>query len=163
MVPPSSHGISRAPRYFGYCSSTFVFTYRILTFFDQPSHAVRLTIAVLNAVLNPERIAPLGLASSAFARHYSQNLGWFLFLALLRCFSSGGSPHIPILFSIWYTSYTCMDCSIRKSTDQSVLTAPRSLSQLITSFIGSQCQGIRPALLLALPFASCSMSSLWNC
>ena len=163
MVPPSSHGISRAPRYFGYCSSTFVFTYRILTFFDQPSHAVRLTIVVLNAVLNPERIAPLGLASSAFARHYSQNLGWFLFLALLRCFSSGGSPHIPILFSIWYTSYTCMDCSIRKSTDQSVLTAPRSLSQLITSFIGSQCQGIRPALLLALPFASCSMSSLWNC
>ena len=75
MVPPSSHGISRAPRYFGYCSSTFVFTYRILTFFDQPSHAVRLTIIVLNAVLNPKRIAPLGLASSAFARHYSQNLG----------------------------------------------------------------------------------------
>ena len=102
MVPPSSHGISRAPRYFGYCSSTFVFTYRILTFFDQPSHAVRLTIIVLNAVLNPERIAPLGLASSAFARHYSQNLGWFLFLALLRCFSSGGSPHIPI-YSVYDT------------------------------------------------------------
>ena len=102
MVPPSSHGISRAPRYFGYCSSTFVFTYRILTFFDQPSHAVRLTIVVLNAVLNPERIAPLGLASSAFARHYSQNLGWFLFLALLRCFSSGGSPHIPI-YSVYDT------------------------------------------------------------
>ena len=103
MVPPSSHGISRAPRYFGYCSSTFVFTYRILTFFDQPSHAVRLTIIVLNAVLNPERIAPLGLASSAFARHYSQNLGWFLFLALLRCFSSGGSPHIPIdsVYDTW--------------------------------------------------------------
>ena len=102
MVPPSSHGISRAPRYFGYCSSTFVFTYRILTFFDQPSHAVRLTIIVLNAVLNPERIAPLGLASTAFARHYSQNLGWFLFLALLRCFSSGGSPHIPI-YSVYDT------------------------------------------------------------
>ena len=102
MVPPSSHGISRAPGYFGYCSSTFVFTYRILTFFDQPSHAVRLTIIVLNAVLNPERIAPLGLASSAFARHYSQNLGWFLFLALLRCFSSGGSPHIPI-YSVYDT------------------------------------------------------------
>ena len=105
MVPPSSHGISRAPRYFGYCSSTFVFTYRILTFFDQPSHAVRLTIIVLNAVLNPEKIAPLGLASSAFARHYSQNLGWFLFLALLRCFSSGGSLDIPIFkFSITYLS-----------------------------------------------------------
>ena len=110
---------------------------------------------MLNAVRNPGKIASSGLASFRFARHYFGNLGWFLFLALLRCFSSGGSPHIPILFSIWYTSYTCMDCSIRKSTDQSVLTAPRSLSQLITSFIGSQCQGIRPALLLALPFASC--------
>ena len=104
---------------------------------------------MLYAVLNPEKIALSGLASFPFARHYSENLGWFLFLALLRCFSSGGSPHIPILFSIWYTSYTCMDCSIRKSTDQSVLTAPRSLSQLITSFIGSQCQGILHMLFFA--------------
>ena len=107
---------------------------------------------MLYAVLNPRKIALSGLASFPFARHYSENLGWFLFLALLRCFSSGGSPHIPILFSIWYTSYTCMDCSIRKSAGQSLLTAHRSLSQLTTSFIGSQCQGIRPALLFALPF-----------
>ena len=41
---------------------------------------------------NPESISTLGLASSTFARHYSRNLGWFLFLSLLRCFSSGGSP-----------------------------------------------------------------------
>ena len=149
MVPPSSHGISRAPRYFGYCSSPFVFTYRILTFSDQPSHAVRLTIVVLNAVLNPERIAPLGLASSAFARHYSQNLGWFLFLALLRCFSSGGSPHIPI-YSVYDTwTWLHVDCSIRTSTDHIVLANPRSFSQLTTSFFGSWCQGILPALLLA--------------
>ena len=31
---------------------------------------------------------------------------------------------------------------IRKSTDQSLLTAPRGLSQRATSFIASQCQGI---------------------
>ena len=151
MVPPSSHGISRAPRYFGYCSSTFVFTYRILTFFDQPSHAVRLTIIVLNAVLNPERIAPLGLASSAFARHYSQNLGWFLFLALLRCFSSGGSPHIPI-YSVYDTwTWLHVDCSIRTSTDHIVLANPRSFSQLTTSFFGSWCQVILPTLFIAWP------------
>ena len=151
MVPPSSHGISRAPRYFGYCSSTFIFTYRILTFFDQPSHAVRLTIIVLNAVLNPERIAPLGLASSAFARHYSQNLGWFLFLALLRCFSSGGSPHIPMYSVYDDKTFLLPDCSIRKSADQSLLTAPRSLSQLVTSFFGSRCQGIPLVLFVAWP------------
>ena len=75
MVPPSSHRISRVLRYFGYRSSTFIFAYGPLTLFGLPSHAVRLTIVVLNAVLNPDRIAPTGLASSAFARHYLRNLG----------------------------------------------------------------------------------------
>ena len=39
----------------------------------------------------PVNIATYGFASSTFARHYSQNLGWFLFLRVLRCFSSPGS------------------------------------------------------------------------
>ena len=98
------------------------------------------------AVLNPEDISISGLASSAFARHYLRNLGWFLFLALLRCFSSGGSPHIPILFSIWCTRFACTDCSIRISADHYMLAIPRSFSQLTTSFVGSQCQGILPTL-----------------
>ncbi len=37
--------------------------------------------------------------SSHFARRYSGNLGWFLFLWLLRCFSSPGSPHLTYVFS----------------------------------------------------------------
>ena len=40
---------------------------------------------------------------------------------------------------------------IRKSPDRSSFAAPRSLSQLVTSFIGSWCQGIPLALLLAWP------------
>ena len=47
-------------------------------------------------VHNPYVIANIGLASCAFARHYSRNLVWFLFLSLLRCFSSGGSLYIPM-------------------------------------------------------------------
>ena len=35
-----------------------------------------------------------------------------------------------------------MGCPIRKSLDQSLLPAPQSLSQVITSFIASDCQGI---------------------
>ena len=97
-------------------------------------------------VRNPEDIATFGLASSAFARHYLRNLGWCLFLALLRCFSSGGSPPIPIWFSIGYLT---VGFPIRKSPDRSSFAAPRSLSQLITSFIGSWCQGIPLALFLA--------------
>ena len=97
-------------------------------------------------VRNPGDIATSGLAFSDFARHYFRNLGWCLFLALLRCFSSGGSPHIPIWFSIWYLT---VGFPIRISPDHSLFAAPRSFSQLIASFIGSWCQGIPLALLLA--------------
>ena len=149
MVPPPSHGISRAPRYSGSCSPVRIFTYRTLTFSGQPSHAVQLTLADAKCSPYPGRIAPPGLASSAFARHYLRNLGWFLFLVLLRCFSSDGSPHIPI-YSV-YDAWTWLhaDFSIRISADQFVLADPRSFSQLTASFFGSWCQGILPALLLA--------------
>ena len=43
-------------------------------------------------VLYPIRLTPHGLGSSAFARHYSRNHSCFLFLGVLRCFSS---PRIP--------------------------------------------------------------------
>ena len=38
---------------------------------------------------------------------------------------------------------------IRKSADQCLFTAPRSLSQLVTSFFGSWCQGIHLMLFIA--------------
>ena len=41
---------------------------------------------------------------------------------------------------------------IRKSADRSLFAAPRSLSQLITSFFGSWCQGIHLMLLFAWTF-----------
>ena len=49
----------------------------------------------LSAILQPRaarRHAP-GLGSSAFARHYSRNHCYFLFLRVLRCFSSPRSLH----------------------------------------------------------------------
>ena len=49
-------------------------------------------------------------------------------------------------------SFSHVDCSIRISAGLSSLTTHRSFSQLTASFFGSQCQGIRPALFLALPF-----------
>ena len=39
-----------------------------------------------------------GLASSAFARHYSRNHGCFLFLWVLRCFTSPRSLYPPYIF-----------------------------------------------------------------
>ena len=96
MVHPSSLRIPRVRRYFGFCLLTSRFAYVILTLFDAPSHVLRLRSMIRYAVLNPSHIATAGFASSAFARHYSRNLVWFLFLRVLRCFSSPGSPHIPI-------------------------------------------------------------------
>ena len=90
-----------------------------------------------------------GLASSAFARRYLRNLVWFLFLRLLRCFTSAGSLHYTILFMQWSVILHYSGFPIRKSADLCLFTAPRNLSQLVTSFVGSRCQGI----LLMLFFA----------
>ena len=66
-------------------------------------------------------------------------------------------------------------CPIRKSTDQWIFAPPRGLSQLVTSFVGSWCQGIPLALFLAWPiknkinlvlvvnYAGFTDCFLWNC
>ena len=61
----------------------------------------------------------------------------------MRCFSSPRSPTIMV-----YLSFTQVGCPIRKSPDQWPFAPTRSLSQLITSFIASESQGIRHAPLL---------------
>ena len=68
------------------------FIYRTLTFSGWLSHTIRLWFRVRCVCPYPVLISKDGLASSNFARHYFRNLVWFLFLSLLRCFSSGGSP-----------------------------------------------------------------------
>ena len=55
--------------------SALSFRYVAVTLCGRPSHAVLLEITSYCAVRNPEDIATFGLASSAFARHYSRNLG----------------------------------------------------------------------------------------
>ena len=55
------------------------------------SRTFLLTITDYVEVRTPE-CTHSGLGSSHFARRYSGNRFFFLFLSLLRCFSSGGSP-----------------------------------------------------------------------
>ena len=60
------------------------------------SRTVLLTLFVTSAVRTPA-CTHTGLGSSVFARRYSQNRYiFFLFLRLLRCFSSPGSLRIPM-------------------------------------------------------------------
>ena len=152
MVPLSSYGIPRVPHYSGFSLPFRRFTYKTVTFYGLSSHTVQLQLRVDYAVQNPGNITTPGLASFAFARRYWRNLGWFLFLALLRCFSSGGSLRIT-MYSL-YGQYPCRywGFPIRKSTDRNLFAVPRGLSQPITSFFGSQWQGIHPVLFLAWPF-----------
>ena len=57
------------------------------------SRSVPLPTSSHLRVLQPrECLDILGLGSAAFAHHYSRYHCCFLFLPLLRCFSSGGSP-----------------------------------------------------------------------
>ena len=75
-----------------------------------------------------------------FARHYLRNLGWFLFLELLRCFSSLGSPPSPYIFR---SGYPCGWVSpFGHLRIKAYLPAPRSFTQAITSFIACNRQGI---------------------
>ena len=76
-----------------------------------------------------------------------QSLNYFLFLRLLRWFSSPRCLPSP-MYSM--KDIPCgMGCPIRKSPDQCVFAAPRSLSQLAASFFGIQCQGIRRVPLIS--------------
>ena len=54
MVPPTSHGVSRVPRYSGYRLSDFSFTYGALTLYGRLSHAVLLDTSDRDASPNPE-------------------------------------------------------------------------------------------------------------
>jgi hypothetical protein len=90
-----------------------------------------------------------GLGSCDFARHYFRNRGFFLFLQVLRWFTSLGSLVPDYGFIGPYGGFTPVGFPIRKSPGQSLLAALRGLSQLATSFIACFCQGIHHAPLVA--------------
>ena len=90
-----------------------------------------------------------GLGCCDFARHYFRNRGFFLFLQVLRWFTSLGSLRPNYVFIGRLYGFTVQGFPIRKSPDQSLLAAPRGLSQLATSFFACFCQGIHHAPLVA--------------
>ena len=86
-----------------------------------------------------------GLGSCAFARHYLRNHCYFLFLRVLRCFSSPG------LLTFVYYVFNIVGCPIRIPADHLVCAHPRSFSQLVASFIASESLGIPRAPFSAFP------------
>ena len=100
MVPPTSHKVPRVSWYFGSCSLSTDFAYGAFTlsgWLSQNHSAIRSTHLL-------QSVTPVcthtGLGSSHFARRYSGNRCFFLFLRVLRCFSSPGSLHTP-MYSVY--------------------------------------------------------------
>ena len=96
MVPLTSHKVPRVSWYSGSCSLSTDFAYGAFTlsgWLSQNHSAIRSTHLV-------QSVTPVcthtGLGSSHFARRYSGNRCFFLFLRVLRCFSSPGSLHTPM-------------------------------------------------------------------
>ena len=95
MVPLTSRRVSRVPRYSGSCSVSSAFTYGAFTLSGRLSQnrSVSFQESFMQSV-TPGCTHP-GLGSSAFARRYLRNRVFFLFLRVLRCFSSPGSlPYV---------------------------------------------------------------------
>ena len=90
--------------------------------------------------------------SSAFARHYSRNRFYFLFLRVLRCFSSPGSPRTPMDSVYGNVYFYTLSSLIRISADLRIFAPPRSFSQLVTSFFGAMYLGILRMLFVAWSF-----------
>ena len=143
MVPAASHGIPPVPRYSGCPLATHACRVR-------GSHPLRPALPGRfpyarfrrSRVLQPRRrLDARGLGPSPFAHHYLGNHCCFPFLRVLRCFSSPGSPPLR-------DSPCGLGCPIRTSADRRPSAPPRGFSQLITSFVASESQGIPCTLLV---------------
>ena len=163
-----SRRVSRVPRYSGAnLDEDCIFEYGAVTLSGRPSHAVLLTLPY--HPFNPE--SPLfrmmtrhycgpttpdspcessGLGCSEFARHYYRNHGCFLFLRVLRWFTSPGSLDEPMYSAQRNKCSHLLGSPIRISPDHRLLAPPRSFSQLATSFIACLCLGIHTHALSSL-------------
>ena len=121
--------------------------------------AVLLDSAAASAVLTPGCTHP-GLGSSGFARRYSRNRCFFLFLRLLRCFSSPGSPPWPMDSAMDTWSFSMWVSPFRYPRIFGYLLLPaafRSLSRL-SSALSAKASTLRPFLLNLPPLYSVTES-----
>lgn len=157
MVHPDSHKVSRAPWYLGDASEDLClrlqgFHFLWLSFpgrfishkffyFSQNRQILNKrscnTTMTTTAVLHHN-----GLGSFPFARRYLGNLGWFIFLGVLRCFTSPGCLLQNYVFILSFSAFNADGCPIRIPPLHCLLAALRSFSQLAASFIGGSRLGI---------------------
>ena len=101
MVPALSYEISRVSHYSGFYLVNLFFVYWTFTVSGLLSQTILLNSLNQLCSPNPRWISSSGLGSSYFARHYFRNRVFFLFLWVLRCFSSPRSPPIHYFTRVW--------------------------------------------------------------
>ena len=149
MVPPASHKVSRVSWYSGYCRSVVSSDTRLLRTMEGSFH--NLFSSIDSHLFSPQPRWTEVLRFGLF-RFRSPLLTESLLISL-------PGPTEMFQFNPSSLVHLCIQCTmhgclvhacfhIRKSPDQRIFAPSRGLSQLVTSFFGDWCQGIRPALLV---------------
>jgi hypothetical protein len=98
-----------------------IFVYTPVTFYGSAFHPIRLTTGLVTLLLRtlqpPLHRNATGLGCSEFARHYYRNRGFFLFLQVLRWFTSLGSLTPAYVFSRVFLRFAQVGFPIRRSPD----------------------------------------------
>ena len=149
MVPADSDRISRVPPYSGVISlQSLISSTGLSPSLAGLSRTVPLQSEVINAVRTPE-CTHSGLGSFHFARRYFENRVFFLFLRLLRCFSSPGSLRTPMdsVYGDWgMLSRVSPFRNLRINGYVLLPVAYRSLSRL-SSALSAKASTLRSSLL----------------
>ena len=139
MVLPDSDGISRVPPYSGYIQERTKFRLRGCYPLRRTFRSLRLPrsfVTPYRMSYNPKRQASwFGLCSVSLAA--TQEIAFAFSSSVLRCFSSRVCLPYPMYSDKDTIPLRMVGFPIRKSSDQSLLTAPRSISALVPSFIDS--------------------------
>ena len=140
-----------------------LFEYWAITIFGVPFQALLLnthfvTLLIIDIVaLQPRPVLlPDGLGFFAFARRYLRNTYLFIFLRLLRCFTSSGS----LLFRDHMTLLT-WSFLIRKFPDQRLLgTSPKLIAAILrpSSLARTKASTVRPYI----PIRKCKNHLLYR-
>ena len=127
MVPACSIKVSRVSMYSGYRLVSFPFAYGAFTLSGRLSQnlSARITESIMRS--NPAVHAQRFGLFFHFARRYSGNRCFFLFLRLLRCFSSPGSLPYVMDWRMDDWSPSSRVSPIQTSADQRLFASPPQL------------------------------------
>ena len=151
MVLTFSVRISRVPTYSGFRLPSHLFVYGPLTL---SRVAFQLSSTKMLRVFRGP--SPRSYCYKRFGLFrfrsplLSESFVYFLFLRVIRWFSSPGSPRMTMDSSYDSTTLLVLSFLIRISAGRGSFAAHRSFSQLVTSFFGAMYQGI-------LLYALCSL------